>query len=442
MQNSSQPSPHNVYLSVQNKRSSAVTILSILCLLLLVTTIIFGLIALQNGLQLRQIRNGEGLYDREKLAFMMQVFSQFGIYDMPPSDALTDALLAAFISQTGDKHAAYFDREDFALWQSDLSGDFSGIGVVVAESLDGVGLELLDVFPGSPAEQAGLRVGDILVRLDDLTYQTDAYAEFVAAIAGEKDTTVNFAYLRDGAEQTCTVTRGKIVNRSVLWRIVDEAPGNIGYLRITGFDEHTYGQFKTAMESLEAEGVTGIVFDLRNNGGGLLDTVSRMLAYLLPDGDIVSVHYGAEVMTDYTVRCEDGKLYLEDKTEIFEDGKHELTVPAVVLVNGYTASAAELFTAALRDYAADGLISATVVGETTYGKGTVQTTYPFGDGTGFKLTIAHYDPPCGQNYDGIGIIPAPEHTVLPDEGQEDTNLYRLTYETDAPLRAAVALLCP
>lgn len=425
----------------KQKTSRAVPILSVLCILFLVTTLAFGFIALKNSLLLSQIQSGESLYDREKLAYVMNVFSQYSIYDMPTRDALTDDLISAFIARMGDKHAAYFDKDSFAAWQDDLAGSFSGIGVSISPSLDGKGLELLDVFPDSPAEKAGLVPGDILIRAGERNYEnTDTgYAAFVAAIVGEEGTEVSLTFLRGGSEYTCTATRGKVVNRSVLWHLIEEAPQKIGYIRVTGFDEHTYAQFKAAVDAVEAEGVSGIVFDVRNNGGGLLNTACEMLAYLLPDGDIVSVHYGSEQLKDYTIRCEDGRIYYENGPRSFEDGRHALNVPVAVLVNGNTASAAELFTSALRDYAADGRMTVTTVGSLTYGKGTMQTTFSMGDDTGFKLTIAHYDPPCGQNYDGIGITP--DLPVSPDPGQENANLYRLTYATDAQLRAAVAALC-
>jgi len=426
---------------VKQNPSRAIPLLSVLCILFLITTLVFGYIALKNTLLLSQIQNGESFYDREKLAYVMNIFSRYSIYDMPGYDTLTDDLISAFIARMGDKHAAYFDKDSFAAWQNDLAGSFSGIGVSISPSLDGQGLELLDVFPDSPAEKAGLAAGDILIRVGDCRYENtdEGYAAFVAAIVGEDGSSVSLTYLRGGTEYTCTATRGKVTNRSVLWHMIDEAPQKIAYIRITGFDEHTYGQFKAAVDAAEAEGATGIVFDVRNTGGGLLNTACEMLSYILPDGDIVSVHYGSESMKDYTIRCEDGRLYYENGPQSFEDGRHALNVPVAVLVNGYTASAAELFTSALRDYAAEGKMTVTTVGSLTYGKGTMQTTFSVGDQTGFKLTIAHYDPPCGQNYDGIGITP--DLAVSPDPGQENTNLYRLTYATDAQLRAAVEALC-
>lgn len=423
------------------KPSRIVPVLSVLCVLFLVTTLAFGYIALKNTLLLSQIQNGESLYDREKLAYVMEIFSRYSIYDLPTRDALTDDLISAFISRMGDKHAAYFDKDSFAAWQDDLAGSFSGIGVSISPSLDGRGLELLDVFPDSPAEKAGLAAGDILIRAGECDYRNtdEGYAAFVAAIVGEEGSQVTLTYLRGTSEYTCTATRGKVVNRSVLWHIVEEAPQKIAYIRITGFDEHTYEQFKAAVDAAEAEGVSGVVFDLRNNGGGLLNTACEMLSYILPDGDIVSVHYGSEQLKDYTIRCEDGRIYYENGPKSFEDGRHVLDLPIAVLVNGNTASAAELFTSALRDYAAEGKMTVTTVGSLTYGKGTMQTTFSMGDDTGFKLTIAHYDPPCGVNYDGIGITP--DLAVSPDPGQENANLYRLTYDTDAQLRAAVEALC-
>ena len=191
-----------------------------------------------------------------------------------------------------------------------------------------------------------------------------------------------------------------------------DAGSPIGYVRITDFDAVTTYQFIHAVEELKSQEVKGIVFDLRYNGGGYLRTVCEMLAYLLPDGNLCTVDYHSKKYADNAIYARNGKLYMNGGAYTTDslgnpiNASHTLDIPMAVLTNGATASAAELFTAALRDYANVGLISpVTIVGENTYGKGCMQTTYRLSDNSYVKVTIALYNPPLAENYDGIGVAP-------------------------------------
>lgn len=370
------------------------------------------------------------MVDIGKISQVLEMFDRYSVEDSPSRDELTDIMLEAALAAYGDRYAAYYTKEEFSAWQSDLSGSFCGIGVVTLWQ-EGEGLLILDVFPDSPAEGAGILPGDLVIGVEGRSVTVMGQAAAMEAIAGEEGTSLRLEVKHaGGSAATLTLTRAPVVHRSVLWSTV--AGTNVGYVRITDFNEKTYEQFKTAVKALEQAGVKGIVFDLRDNGGGTLLSVSQMLAFLLPDGDLCYVDYAASGLSDYTIRAEGDVLRFDGSTEKDGDFRHAVSLPMTVLINRNTASAAELFSAALRDYAEAGKCSVRLVGETTYGKGTMQTTHALPDGSGIKLTVAHYDPPCGVNYDGVGLAPHMEVAQAPY-----TSLYLLAYADDAPLRAAV-----
>jgi carboxyl-terminal processing protease len=174
----------------------------------------------------------------------------------------------------------------------------------------------------------------------------------------------------------------------------------IAYVRISSFKDNTGKQFIEAIDAIEKAGAVGVIFDLRNNGGGYLSAVSEMLSYIAPKGtELVSFS------NNYS-------------RPIYATHSHTFTLPSVVICNGYTASAAELFTSAMRDFSDMGFFDVLVVGETTYGKGVMQSSYPFTDGSVITVTVAYYYPPCRIGYDGEGISPKAENTVTDDESTE------------------------
>jgi carboxyl-terminal processing protease len=211
-------------------------------------------------------------------------------------------------------------------------------------------------------------------------------------------------------EREISVTREEVSYSTVLYSLEE---GKIGYLRILSFSSTTYKEFKAAVDDLEKQGAAALVFDLRQNGGGLLSSVHDVLDYLISDG----TKEEPKVVVTTKDKNENEQRYICD------DG-HSVALPMAVLIDGGTASAAELFAAALRDYEL-----ALLVGQTTYGKGVAQSTYELGDGTAVRLTTAKYFPPCGENYDGQGVKP---HTESSSEG---LNIY-LTPRGEDPVYMA------
>jgi len=379
-------------------------------------------------------------YDIGLLEAAFGLLDAKSLYDLPDRAELTEAMIEAAIAAMGDRHGAFFTDAEYAAYKSDLDGNFVGIGVTIQKDDDGNALIVL-VHDGSPAEESGLAAGDVILSVDGTRF-ADGYDTAFDAIVGESGSTVEVTYRRAGVESTVTVTRAAVVKQTVVSRIETEGDGKIGYVHISGFDGHTYGQFRSAVSSLEEAGVDAFLFDLRSNGGGLLSEVSKALAYLLPDGVIAYVDYRSESSADYVISAENGYVKNGGETAgLYCEGGHRITVPAAVLVNGATASAAELFTASLRDYATDAFGSAldvTVVGTTTYGKGTVQTTSQVAAGNYLKLTVARYNPPSNVNYDGVGITP--DLVVKPTPEEEKISVYLRTRENDSQFRAALAAL--
>jgi carboxyl-terminal processing protease len=217
------------------------------------------------------------------------------------------------------------------------------------------------------------------------------YTKAVNHIRGKIGTTVDITLLRGEDLVDVTATRALVEEINAEYEIDEE--NNLGYVRIVAFKANTFDQFKKCIDELEAAGVDGIIFDLRNNPGGYVYSVVSVVSYLIPDGyPVVSYRYNGR---DKIVQIS------EDEGE-----DHSLDIPFVVICNENTASAGEIFTSAIRDYRNEGIVDATIVGTTTYKKGIMQNTYYYNlDNSSVTFTIAYYDPPCGINYHGIGVSP-------------------------------------
>ena len=363
------------------------------------------------------------------------------IYDLPDRETLTETMIEAAIAAMGDRYGTFFTDAEYAAYSARLDGDLFGIGVSLEEAADG-NARIILAHRGSPADTGGLLAGDEIVSVDGVRF-SDGFSAAFDAIAGKEGSVAEIVYLRGGVESSVSVTRGEYVKQTVVSRIETYGGSRIGYVHISGFDGHTYEQFVSAISELESPeaNVDALIFDLRQNGGGLLTEVSKVLAYLLPDGVIAYVDYRSESLSDYTISAADGYLKSGSSSTLYCEGGHRITLPAAVLVDGNTASAAELFTASLRDYATPAFGSAldvTVVGTTTYGKGTVQTTYALGSGYKLKMTLAHYAPASGVNYDGVGIVPDVVRELTEDEAA--ISVFLRTRENDPQMQAALALL--
>ncbi len=305
--------------------------------------------------------------------------------DTTDKEAVTDALIYCYIDIIGDDYSVYRNATEHEEYDTDMSGSFYGIGVVITYSYIDLTITVNEVYSGSGAEEAGIKPGDIIKKVNGVSVEEIGYDKAVNEIRGELNTRVNITVDRDGSELSFDVTRKKVVEQSVSYSL-DE--NKIGYVKITSFKSNTFNQFKEAIHYMEDNGAIGIIYDLRSNPGGYLSSVVDVLSYIAPKNTtIVSFTH------DYAKAQKD-------------NNSHSLSLPSVVICNEATASAGELFTAAMRDFDETlHLFEVTTVGQKTYGKGVMQNTYAFTDDSAITLTVAYYNPPCGINYDGIGIKP-------------------------------------
>ena len=310
--------------------------------------------------------------------------------------AVTHALLDCYADALDDPYSIYRAPEAADTYQEDMSGKFGGIGVVVEYDYDKATIMVKTVYIGSPAEKSGMCVGDYIYAVDGKTISELGIDNTVYHIRGEIGTYVNLTLIRNGQFVDVSVQRAEVEEINVSYEL--DSNTKIGYVRIVAFKGNTFEQFAKAIDSLEEQGAKGIVFDLRGNPGGYLQSVCDVISYLIPnDKTIVTYQYKGSNST---------RLVSEnDDTSSGQTLDRIVNLPMVVICNQYTASAGEIFTSAIRDYRNEGLIKATIVGTTTYGKGIMQNTYSYADGSSITMTVAYYNPPCGVNYHGIGITP-------------------------------------
>lgn len=304
------------------------------------------------------------------------------------NEKLVDGIMKGYVSSIGDQYSAYLDKENYRAAIKNQNAEFVGIGVKVGIDSENEGWRINYVMPGSPASESGLHIGDIIIKVGD-NYVIDEgyYVAYSDLVSGN---VAKFTVLRGSEVIDFEIARKEFSTQSVEDYIMLD--NNIAFLRILEFDASTPGKFSDQLYKAIDAGAKGIIFDLRNNPGGTLDSVVTVLSGILPEGDIVTIKFRDDI-ADVAGEEKEPEVY---KSE----GTSELSIPAVVLVNGNTASAAELFTACLRDYG-----KAVIVGTTTFGKGVGQETIPLGDETAIRITTFSYYPPNGENYNGVGITP-------------------------------------
>lgn len=316
-----------------------------------------------------------------KLKLLDNIVDQRYLYKDEVDEAdLKEGLYSGYLNALGDPYSAYFTEEETKELFESVSGEFFGVGAVLSQDATTGVITITQVYEDSPAEAAGLREGDILTQVDEQKITDESLDEIVNWIKGDQGTEVVLQVLRDGQKLEVTAVRDKVETMTVQFEMKED---QIGYIYIQEFDTVTLEQFKEAMNTLEEQGMKGLVIDIRNNPGGNLDTVVAMLQMLLPEGDIVSVRDRNGEQEKYT--C---------------DGSNVFEKPLVVLVNQYSASASEIFSGAIQDYGIG-----KIVGMTTYGKGVVQDILNLGDGTSMKITTAEYFLPTGRSINKKGITP-------------------------------------
>lgn len=319
-----------------------------------------------------------------------------------------DGIIKGYMEGLDDPYSVYYTQEEYASFLEDTEGEYVGVGVQVSQDADTKTITVVKVFDG-PAGEAGIEAEDIITEVNGEDISDQDIDTVVDKIRGEEGTEVTITVYRssDGEDHEFTMPRRKVENPTVEYKMLAD---NIGYIEVSSFYEVTGEQYIDAVEDLNAQGMEGLIVDLRGNGGGLLEIAVDMLDYMLPAGKIV-----------YT-EDKDGNVTSEYKSTDDE----QFTKPLAILVNGYSASASEIFAGAIKDYGIG-----TLVGTNTFGKGIVQRVFPLEDGSAVKLTIAKYFTPNGNDIHKVGIKPDIEVELDRDAYKESKG------EKDNQLQAAV-----
>lgn len=319
----------------------------------------------------------------KKLSAIEDVIEEYYYQDADIDvDAMTEGMYAGMVNSLGDPYSVYYTEEEWQELMQETEGVYYGIGAyLMIDPNTGLG-KISGVIENTPAQEAGLRADDLLYQVDGVSTMGMELSEIVSMVKGEEGTTVHLTIYREGETDylEIDVERRKIESPTVNYEMLED---DIGYIQISEFDEVTTDQFTEALAVVKGSGAKGLILDLRGNPGGSLNVVVDIARAILPKGLIV---------------------YTEDKygqrDEYTCDGRSELDLPLVVLVNGNSASASEILAGAIKDYR-----KGVLVGTTTFGKGIVQRVLPLTDGTALKLTISAYYTPNGNNIHGVGIEP-------------------------------------
>ena len=382
----------------------AILLAMILCLIT-GTVLVRGLKQAQNNQTASTGTETVGLTNsaKMKIEFIENFIRQKGYYDLDEID-FESGLYQGLIDALDDPYAEYYTAEEAALENADDAGKFYGIGATLSKNTETGECVITNVQEDSPSDKAGLQVEDRILTVEGEDCTQLSLDEIVSRVRGDKDTAVHLTVRREGEDDfDMEIIRDEIVLESITSRMLDD---EIGYIRIEEFSGTTPDQFDEALDDLKAQGMKKIIFDLRYNTGGSFESVVKMLDTILPEGVVV---------------------YTEDKDGTREDSVSDancLDCPMVVLVNRYTASAAEIFTAAVQDFGAG-----TIIGETTFGKGIVQGVYKLYDGSCIKFTIQKYFTPKGKCIHGEGITPDIE-TETRWVGDEDAEEYDELFDSD------------
>lgn len=307
---------------------------------------------------------------------------------------LIDGAIDGMVKSLNDPHSNYLSPKMYKTLMEQTEGSFAGIGVVMGMDNEQK-IHIVGIMENSPGQKAGLQEGDEILAVDGVPVTQMAFDEVAAHVRGQAGTDVVLTIMRDNANQDITITRDNIKLKTVGHKMLDN---NIGYIQIVSFSEDTANEFNEAYNDLKNQGMKALVLDLRNNPGGLLTTCVEIAKKLVPKGEIVSI------------------VDKQGNKETYSSSLEAPEYPLVVLINKNSASASEILSGAIQDTK-----SGTIIGNTSYGKGSVQTILPMFEDDAVKLTIAKYYTPSGRSIDGTGITPDIEIN-LDENATSDTQL--------------------
>lgn len=354
----------------------------------------------------------EAVEIKDKAEILSSYINRFYLNDIDYGK-MGDIIYKAMVSGLDDKYAAYYTKDEYKDISEKTKGEFCGIGAYISQGKNDNSLKVAGVVKGGPAQKAGIKKGDIIVEVDGENIKGKDSSYAISKMKGKKGTNVSISVMRKGNKKPITfnIKREVIHDNTVSYKMLDN---NIGYISVSAFETVTKKQFKSAVDCLEKKNEKGLIIDLRDNGGGLLDTALDMLDQILPKKLVV---------------------YTKDKNGVAEEyytkDDKEIKIPIVILVNGNSASASEVFCGALRDYG-----KAKLLGTKTFGKGIVQSSFAFRDGTGLKFTTSKYYTPKGINIHGTGFEP----DIKVKSNGKMTALKESGYKVDNQINAALDYL--
>ena len=388
------------YLEVIDLKKKAMIFGSYVLVAVLATVMTLGLVYLEGGLVPSKLDQLEGLIQERFIGEADPV-------------KLEDAAAAAMVSATGDRWSYYISAEEYESYAEQMANAYVGVGITIQKQEGNIGFLILDVAAGGPAEEAGLLMEDLIIKVSG-TDVRDADVETVRGLVkGKEGTFVDITVMRKGETRTFSTERRTVKTPVATGEMLEH---EIGLVTIVNFDDRCSEETIDAIGSLMAGGAKRLIFDVRNNPGGYAHELVKVLDYLLPEGELFrAVSYDGKENVDYS------------------DKKH-LDIPMAVLVNGDSYSAAEFFAAALQEYDA-----AKVVGQQTSGKGYFQTTIHLNDGSAVALSVGKYYTPGGKSLADVGVTP--DQWIETDEGTEAEIYYgTLSPKKDPYIQAAVKLL--
>ncbi|MBQ7985795.1 MAG: S41 family peptidase [Clostridia bacterium] len=391
---------------MENKRSRIFTII--------ITALITFFLTTSVGSFITDLTVGESI---EKISIVKEMLSEYSLFEVN-EEKVADYAAMAMAASVEDPYTAYFPKDEFSAYKDNIMSSYVGMGAMLGADMEKDEITIVSTVEGGPADKAGLKSGDKIVSIDGESYGASRLTEASMYVKnGEEGTTFVLLMEREGKGKfEVTITREKIIKKSVESKML---ANNIGYIKITGFEsklekteKDTYDEFVESLLALKGAGMEKMIIDLRDNPGGDFRVVCNIADAILPKGVIT---------------------YTEDKygkQEFIYSDSDELNIPIAVLVNGGSASSSEVLTGALKDHK-----KATVIGTKTYGKGIVQSVFPFTDGSGMSITTARYFTPSGVCIHKIGIEPDINVELITTKA-----LSELSIEEDTQLKKAIEVL--